>query len=71
MTTETDPRLQDPRRPKAAPVELAGKWVAWNRERTKIVTSGDNFAVVRDEAIAAGHATPLMEVVPRPHSFIG
>lgn len=71
MVTQSDRRLQDPRRPKAAPVELAGQWVAWDRERTEIVASGDDFAAVREEAIASGHTMPLMEVVPRPCSFIG
>ena len=71
MPTRTDARPQDPRRPKVAPVELAGKWVAWDRERNEIVASGEDFATVREEAFAAGHSMPLMEVVPRPCSFIG
>ena len=66
-----DPRLNDPRRPKAAPIEFAGLWVAWDKERTQIVAHGDDVAAVRKEAIAAGHSLPLLEKVPRDCSFIG
>jgi len=66
-----DPRLQDPNRPKAAPIEFAGEWVAWDEERTEIIAHGDDVAAVRAEAIAAGHRMPLMEKVSRACSFIG
>ena len=69
--TVNDPRLNDPQRPKAAPIQFAGKWVAWNTERTEIVADGDDVATVRAEAIEAGHPLPLMEKVPRACSFIG
>ncbi len=60
-----------PPRPLAAPVEYAGKWVAWDRARTGIVAVGEEFASVRQQAMAAGHVMPLMEMVPRPCSFVG
>ncbi len=66
-----DPRLNDPRRPKPAPAEYAGQWVAWDRDRKQIVAHGNDVAAVRREAVAAGHSLPLIEKVPEESSFIG
>jgi hypothetical protein len=58
--------------PPPAPPEFAGQWVAWNRERTKIVAHGKNVAMVHSEAAAAGHANAILQRVRSPHSsFIG
>jgi hypothetical protein len=60
------------RHPKPAPVEFAGKWVAWNKQRTEIVAHGNEMAAVHAAAIAAGHADAILQRVRQPTvSFIG
>lgn len=63
---------EDPTRPKPAPVEYAGQWVAWNAEQTEIVAHGREIAQVHAAAKAAGHERPVLQKVPDPHSrYIG
>lgn len=52
-----------PDRPEPAPLELAGQWVAWNKDRSEIVAHGSKFDEVRADAIAAGCRDPLMQRV--------
>ena len=52
-----------PDRPEPAPLELAGQWVAWNKDRSEIVAHGSKFDEVRADAIAAGCGDPLMQRV--------
>jgi hypothetical protein len=60
------------RHPQPAPVEYAGQWVAWNRERTQIIAHGREMAEVHRAAIAAGHPDAVMQRVRQPDlSFIG
>jgi hypothetical protein len=59
-----------PNGPQPAPLEYAGQWVAWNKDRTSVVAHGVRFADVRAEAIAAGCADPLMQRVLGT-SFVG
>ena len=61
-----DEKMADPRRPKVAPVEYTGQWVAWNKDETNIIAHGTDVAKVRAAAIAAGHADALLEIVHRP-----
>ena len=64
--------ISDPRVPKPAPVEFAGQWVAWNKQRTEIVAHGKKMADVRAAAIAAGHPDSILQRVRRPDViFIG
>lgn len=64
--------LNNPRRPKPAPAEYAGQWVAWNKERTEIVAHGPDMAEVYKRAIAAGHNDAVLQKVRRPDTiFIG
>ncbi len=63
--------INDPRRPRPAPVEFAGQWVAWNEAQTEIVAHGQTFKEVRATAIAAGHPNAIYEKVRRPGIFIG
>ena len=59
-----------PNRPAPAPIEYAGQWVAWNPERTAIISHGTDVAEVRDAALAAGYEEPLLQkVIARP--FVG
>jgi hypothetical protein len=58
--------------PKAAPVEFAGQWVAWNREQTEIVGHGRTWMEARQAAADAGVTDPVLQKVPRPDAiFIG
>ena len=58
--------------PKAAPVEFAGQWVAWNREQTEIVGHGRTWMEARQAAADAGVSDPVLQKVPRPDVvFIG
>jgi hypothetical protein len=52
-----------PDRPEPAPLDLAGQWVAWNKDRSQILAHGAKFDEVRAEAIAAGCQEPLMQRV--------
>ena len=56
--------LNDPRRPKPAPREYAGQWVAWDKHRKNIVAHGDDVAQVRAAAEAAGHPNAVLQKVP-------
>jgi hypothetical protein len=59
-------------RPKPAPVEFAGQWVAWNRQRTEIIARGSEMAAVHQAAIDAGHPDAILQRVRRPElTFIG
>ena len=72
MAMSTPETTNDPRRPKPAPVEYGGQWVAWDRSLTRILAHGSNVAEVRQAAIAAGHSDAVLEKVRRPGvSFIG
>lgn len=58
--------------PRPAPVEFAGQWVAWNKERTQIVAHGTEMAAVHTAAVAAGHLNPILQRVRHPNiHFIG
>jgi hypothetical protein len=64
--------VESMRQPFPAPIEFAGKWVAWDKQRTKIVASGNSVAAVHSEAVAAGHPDALLQRVRRPEiRFIG
>ncbi len=55
-----------------APCELRGKWVAWDRDQTRIVASGDSFEEAKEAAGAAGESEVLMGRVPADvHSRFG
>jgi hypothetical protein len=60
MTLE-EARRRFPDGPQPTPLEYAGQWVAWNKERTSIVAHGTSFGEVRAAAIAAGCPEPLMQ----------
>lgn len=65
-----DPRLKDPRRPKPAPAQYAGQWIAWNEDRTAIIAHGSDVAAVREAAIAAGLPLALLQKVHRPDRML-
>jgi hypothetical protein len=51
------------------PNELTGKWVAWDRDETRIVASGDTFDAAKQSAAAAGQSAVLMARVPSQPRF--
>ena len=54
------------------PKELAGKWIAWNQQGTKIIASADDIRAARDKATAAGERDPIVDWVPPAHArFVG
>jgi hypothetical protein len=54
------------------PLECHGKLVAWSRDGSKIIASGDSFAEVKAKAIAAGEDRPRYERIPPADArFIG
>jgi len=63
--------INDPCRPRAAPAEYVGQWVAWNKEQTEIVAHGAEMAEVHKAAIAAGHQDAILQKVRRSGPFIG
>lgn len=65
-------RITDRCRSMAVPVELAGKWVAWNAEHTRVVAHAETlqqlWQAVREEKID----DPGFEKVPRADvRFVG
>jgi len=64
--------LTNPSRPKPAPPEYAGQWVAWNKAQSEIVAHGREVAEVRKAAVAAGHSDAILQKVRKLNaSFIG
>jgi hypothetical protein len=60
------------RRPPMAPIEYAGKWVAWDHDETRIVASGQTFAEAVEAAERAGEKDPVMHKVPKANvHFVG
>jgi hypothetical protein len=54
------------------PKEFAGKWIAWNFQRTTIVASGATFAEVRRAAEITGEPNPIFAKAPRANvRFLG
>lgn len=54
------------------PKELAGKWIAWNSQGTKIIASANDIRAARDQAVAAGEQDPIVDWVPPAHTrFVG
>lgn len=46
------------------PIEYAGKWIAWNADQTKILSSGETIQDARNKAFQAGEKTPWLDKVP-------
>ena len=70
QVTLEEAKKRFPDGPRPAPLEYAGQWVAWDKDRASIVAHGGGFGEVRAKAIAAGCAEPLMQRVLGV-SFVG
>lgn len=58
--------------PPPAPMEYAGQWVAWNKDRTEVIAHAADFATVHRNALAAGHPQAIFQHVRRLNTaFIG
>lgn len=58
--------LQQPERP-AVPIELGGKWIAWNFDGSRIVAHGDTLDECEKAAAKVGEKNPRFEKTPRPN----
>jgi hypothetical protein len=56
--------------PPLIPIQYAGEWIAWDSARRQIVAHGLSMSGVRRDAIAGGHADPILQKVPRG-PFVG
>jgi len=54
------------------PQQFAGKWIAWDWKRTRIIASGGTRQDVRRMALTTGEARPILDRVPDPKcNFLG
>jgi hypothetical protein len=60
-----------PEVPDVVPIELGGKWVAWDEDAIHIVGSGDSMEAAQAAARAAGVRRPYLEKVPPAMPFVG
>ncbi len=60
---------QTGRRP-IVPKEFGGKWIAWNRDNTRIIASADDLEAVACAAKEAGEEHPSFEKVPPADAYI-
>jgi hypothetical protein len=52
------------------PREYAGKWIAWNREGTRILAAAEELNAAEQAAREAGENRPRLERVPRADARI-
>jgi hypothetical protein len=45
-------------------MEYAGRWVAWTRDRQRVLAVADSFADVMNQAIQAGESDPYVKKLP-------
>jgi hypothetical protein len=45
-------------------MEYAGRWVAWSRNRERVIAVADTYADVMKQALAAGEANPFVKKAP-------
>lgn len=65
-------RIADWGRLSAAPIELAGKWVAWNAEHTRVVADAETLPQLWQAVREAKIEDPIFEKVPRADvRFVG
>ena len=62
--------LSDPQRPKPAPPEYAGQWVAWDHDRSQVMAHGATLQEVWNAAAEAGVVDPVYERVRRPEELV-
>jgi hypothetical protein len=45
-------------------MEYAGRWVAWTRDRQRVLALADSFADVMNQAIRSGESDPYVKKIP-------
>ena len=50
--------------------DCAGEWIAWNEDRSEMLSHGHDLDSVRQEALARGCARPILQKTP-PGPFVG
>jgi hypothetical protein len=61
-----------PKEPPIVPIEYAGKWIAWDFQRTKIIASGRTIGETVRAAEATGEKRPIFAKAPDARvRFIG
>lgn len=54
------------------PRRFAGKWIAWNKDRNRIVGSGRTLREAWSAALKAGEKDPVLDKVPQTNAwFVG
>ena len=53
-----------PNRNRPIPAEYAGKWIAWNDDRTEILAHGGSLDEVRQQAVQRGCVRPILQKLP-------
>ena len=69
--TENQDAQHRPGAPATLPAELAGQWIAWNRDMTEVIAHGSSLSEVRQEASRNSEAEPVFQKAPKAVSFIG
>jgi hypothetical protein len=59
-----------PERGRPVPGGCAGQWIAWNEDRSEMLSHGQDLDSVRQEALARGCARPILQKTP-PGPFMG
>ncbi len=58
--------------PEVVGAEYGGKWIAWDEQNLRIVSSGDTYSEAKLAGEAAGIAEPVLEFVPPSDAgFVG
>ena len=66
IMTKTDHHQSPP-----VPREYAGKWIAWDREKKRIVAAAVTLAEAKAAAHAAGETEPILAKAPKQPAVMG
>jgi HEAT repeat protein len=61
---ERAPTSKQPNSVREDLMEYAGRWVAWTRDRQRVLAVANSFADVMEQAIASGESDPYVKKVP-------
>jgi hypothetical protein len=65
--------MKHPRENTSAPIvprECGGKWIAWDRDGTRILATADDLKTAEEAARKTGEQRPRLERVPRSDARI-
>ena len=52
------------------PMQYAGKWIAYDAAKSKIIAAGDSFEEAYEAAHATGEEEPVFRKVPRGTRYV-